>query len=234
SAVQRVEILQDKINYVRIHKLRSLRHNISALDEAIEKLSIITSSRYETVTARPSLDFEWYASRALMVLNDAIRIEPSFKVGDDGIPTGFRGSVSDIECEYESFGMTVEVTLLRGRDQWYAEGQPVMRHLRDFEDNLAETKSAYCIFIAPHIHRDTLNQFWTSNKYEFEGRRQQIIPLSIGEFVDLLGKAREKIIKGELNNTTISSLLTCLAKTIDEHSDSLQWQQNIKKVVALW
>lgn len=231
---QQVNILQDKINDVRIQKLRSLKHNLDVLDEAIVKLSDITSSRYETVTARPSLDFEWYTSRALMVLNDALRIDPSYKVGDDGLPTGFRGNASDIECEYTSFGMTVEVTLLNGRDQWYAEGQPVMRHLRDFEGKLASTKHAYCIFVAPYIHRDTLNQFWVSNKYEFEGSRQRIVPMTVSEFVDLLRKAREKISNNELGYATLELFLSNVSNAVDTHADSAQWRENIKDLVAAW
>lgn len=230
---QQVSTLQEKINDVRIHKLRSLRHDLEVLDEAIDKLKVITSSRYETITARPSLDFEWYVSRALMVLNDALRIEPSYKVGDDGLPTGFRGKTSDIECEYESFGMTVEVTLLNGRDQWYAEGQPVMRHLRDFEDKLG-SKQAYCIFVAPYIHRDTLNQFWTSNKYEFEGSRQKIIPMTINEFVEFLLRARNKIAAEEFGFAAIKSLLRDIAGTVDSYSDSINWQGNIKQILASW
>lgn len=231
---QQVSILQNKINDVRIQKLRSLKHNLDVLDEAIDKLSDITSPRYETVTARPSLDFEWYTSRALMVLNDALRIDPSYKVGDDGLPTGFRGNTSDIECEYTSFGMTVEVTLLNGRDQWYAEGQPVMRHLRDFEDKLTSTKHAYCIFIAPYIHRDTLNQFWVSNKYEFEGSRQRIVPMTVSEFVNLLRKAREKISNNDLGYATLEVFLSSVSNTVDTHADSAQWRENIKDLVATW
>jgi len=231
---QQVNILKNKINNIRLEKLRSLKHDLVALDEAISKLSNITSSRYETVTARPSLDFEWYASRALMVLNDAIRIEPSFKVGDDGLPTGFRGNISDIECEYATFGMTIEVTLLNGRDQWYAEGQPVMRHLRDFEDKLSGNKSAFCIFVAPYVHRDTLNQFWTSNKFAYEGRRQNIIPLTIGEFVDFLRKSRVMIESGSLNHNTLKDFLDSIVETIDAHTDSFQWQSSIKEAVANW
>jgi hypothetical protein len=231
---RQVSILQEKINDVRIQKLRSLRHNLEVLDEAIDKLSTITSSRYETVTARPSLDFEWYTSRALLVLNDALRIEPSFKVGDDGLPTGFRGGLSDIECEYSSFGLTLEVTLLNGRDQWHAEGQPVMRHLRDFEDKLPENKQAYCIFVAPFIHRDTLNTFWTSNKYAFEGKQQKIIPLSISEFVDFLHKARARVADSNLDHTTIKDFLDGMVGLVEPHTDSLQWRNDVKDLVSTW
>lgn len=231
---RQVRILQDKLNDVRILKLRSLRHNLDVLDESVQKLSAITSPRYEPITARPSLDFEWYASRALMVLNDALRIEPSYKVGDDGLPTGFRAGLSDIECEYLSFGLTMEVTLLTGRDQWHAEGQSVMRHLRDFEDKLPEQKSTYCLFVAPFIHRDTLNTFWVSNKYEFEGKRQRIIPLSLSEFVDFLRVARDKIENGSLDHSSIQHILETIDMTVDDHSDSVQWRHSIKDLITAW
>ncbi|NTU72567.1 AlwI family type II restriction endonuclease [Candidatus Roizmanbacteria bacterium] len=233
TLVKQVDILQEKINDVRIEKLRLLRHDVSALDEAIHKISIISSSRYEPVTSRPSLDFEWYVSRAMMVLNDALRIEPSYKVGDDGLPTGFRGNLSDIECEYDNFGMTVEVTLLCGRDQWTAEGQPVMRHLRDFENTIPK-KKAFCLFVAPHIHRDTLNTFWISNKYEFEGRPQNIFPLTIEQFVDFLKSARSRIVSGSLGNATLEDLVSNLSGTVAAHTDSTQWQENLKELVSVW
>jgi hypothetical protein len=231
---QRVSLLQERINDVRIEKLRGLRHDLGALDEAIERLSNVANPRYESITARPSLDFEWYAFRALAVLNDAHTIEPSFKVGDDGLPTGFRGNKCDITCEYGTFGMTVEVTLLTGRDQWYAEGQPVMRHLRDFEDMLPSGKGAFCIFVAPYIHRDTLNQFWTSNKYEFEGKPQRIIPFTIEEFVTFLRKARSMVERDTLEHTTLEKLLDSIAKRVAGHTDSIQWRATIKSIIAEW
>lgn len=234
SLAKRVSTLHERINDVRIERLRGLRHNIEVLDESIVKLSSITDRNYETLTSRPSLDFEWYTSRALMVLNDAIRIEPSFKVGDDGIPTGFRGNTSDIECEYETFGLTVEVTLLLGRDQWVAEGQPVMRHLRDFEDKLPENKGKYCLFVSPFIHRDTLNTFWVNNKHGYEGARQNIIPLTLGQFIKFLRLSREKIVNGYLDHETLEALFLKLSLKIDEHNDSRLWFEELPELIASW
>lgn len=230
---KQVRLLQERINDIRIQKLRSLRHDLNALEEVTSKLSTIANPQYKIVTTRPSLDFEWYTSRALMVLNDALSIEPSYKIGDDGLPTGFRGNRSDIDCEYVSFGLTVEVTLLTGRDQFYAEVQPVMRHLRDFEDTLPENKRAYCIFVAPYIHRDTLNQFWMGNKYEFEGKPQKIVPLTIADFVAFLQKARQKVEADDIDHTTIDTFLQGVS-AIDKIADSTQWQEKIKEFVATW
>ena len=63
--------------------------------------------------------------------------------------------------------------MLNGRDQWHNEGQPVMRHFRDFE-NASVLNDNYCLFIAPKLHRDTINTFWFSVKYEYEGTKYNI------------------------------------------------------------
>lgn len=85
-----------------------------------------------------------------MAIDDAKEISPNYSVGDDNLPLfTAAGNNPDIECRYSSFGMICEVTLLRGRDQWFNEGQPIMRHLREFE-NRDQNKSLdnYCLFLA--------------------------------------------------------------------------------------
>lgn len=227
--------LEARVNQVRIEKLKSLRYDLDVLDECIAKLAALTGKKYETLTARPSLDLEWYVSRALMVLNDAVQIAPSYKIGDDGIPTGFRANVPDISCYYKTFSMTAEVTLLVGRDQSYAEGQPVMRHLRDFEDSLDE-KSVYCLFIAPHIHRDTCNSFWGSNTFGFEtkGRTQNIVPLTIAQFIEVLKVSRQKIQRGLLTHEVIKNLLDSLLLNAEEFETSESWTSSFPERIHAW
>src|SRR5690606_55879 len=101
--------LENLLNDVRIRRLRELRFNTAELKHFTEKLGKLTAKNYETLTTRPSLDFEWFTSLALMVLNDAVKIDPSYTMGDDGLPTGFSANKADIDCTYESFGLTVEV-----------------------------------------------------------------------------------------------------------------------------
>lgn len=230
---KKVSVLEEELNHVRINKLKNLKHDITVLDECILKLETITSRNYETLTARPSLDFEWFVARSLHVLNDAINIMPSFNIGDDGIPTGFKSNVSDIECYYNSFNMTVEVTLLLGRDQWIAEGQPVMRHLRDFEDK-SEGKNTYCIFVAPIIHRDTLNTFWNSNKFSYEGRKQKIIPISLSQYITLLKIARDKILNNSLNHSSLDNLLNSIYSEVENIEVPLDWFNKVPDLISNW
>lgn len=155
--------------------------SIEKVEEYVEQLKNIFSSQ-----KKRSVELEHLATLALNALNDALLIKPNYPVDDENNPT-FTAPANkpDIECFYDKFNSICEVTMLTGRSQWYNEGQPVMRHVRDFED-LNNGKNTYCLFIAPQLHRDTVNTFWTSVKYEYEGRQQRIVPLTVGQFIVLL------------------------------------------------
>ena len=68
-------------------------------------------------------------------INDALEIRPNFPFGDDNLPAfTVPAHKPDIECFYKTFNSIYEVTMLNNRSQWINEGQPVMRHSRNFED----------------------------------------------------------------------------------------------------
>jgi len=178
---------------------------------------------------------EKLSSLGLHALNDALKIQPNYPVGDDNEPTFTApANTPDIECFYESFNAICEVTMLTGRDQWYNEGQPVMRHLRDFESKHND-KSSYCLFIAPKMHRDTINTFWTAIKYEYEGSKQRIIPLSISNFVSLLNilvqiKAENKFLK----HSEIARLYDEIINSSNSFNESNEWLKNIPVAISSW
>jgi hypothetical protein len=183
---------------------------------------------------RPIL-LEKLSTLGLHALNDALKIQPNYPVGDDNEPTFTApANTPDIECFYEKFNAICEVTMLNGRDQWYNEGQPVMRHLRDFEQKNGD-KPSYCLFIAPKLHRDTMNTFWTAIKYEYEGRPQKIIPLSINQFVSVLKVlVRMKAQKRFLQHTEISRLYDEILESSKSFNDSSEWLQNIPTAISKW
>ena len=47
-------------------------------------------------------------------------------------------------------------------------------------------KDCYCLFIAPSLHRDTINTYYQSIKYEYEGAQQKIIPITINQLITIL------------------------------------------------
>lgn len=183
---------------------------------------------------RPIL-LEKLSALGLHALNDALKIQPNYPVGDNNEPTFTApANIPDIECFYESFNAICEVTMLKSRDQWYNEGQPVMRHLREFENKYSD-KTSYCLFIAPTIHRDTINTFWTAIKYEYEGRPQKIVPLSIKHFISILKilvqiKTKNKFLK----HSEISRLYDEILDSSNSFNDSNEWLQSIPDTISSW
>ena len=129
--------------------------------------------------------------------------------------------------------MICEVTLLKSRDQWFNEGQPVMRHFRDFENK--SQKDNYCLFIAPILHRDTVNTFWMSVKYEYEGAKQKIIPFSISQYNTIL----EIVLELNNNNyrikhTDIKNLLESLYNKSSSASNCDEWLSSFSDIISNW
>lgn len=182
-----------------------------------------------------SILLEKLSALGLHALNDALKIQPNYPVGDDNEPTFTApANTPDIECFYESFNAICEVTMLRGRDQWYNEGQPVMRHLREFEQKHPD-KPSYCLFIAPTLHRDTVNTFWTAIKYEYEGQPQRIIPLSISQFISVLKVLIQmKYEKKFLQHAEISRLYNEILESSESFNNSSKWLQNIPSAISAW
>lgn len=211
--------------------------NLENIDLYIEKLTEL-ATRKRKISGQDPLNLEYYTTLSLMAIDDAKEISPNYSVGDDNLPLfTAAGNNPDIECRYSSFGMICEVTLLRGRDQWFNEGQPIMRHLREFE-NRDQNKSLdnYCLFLAPNIHRDTLNTFWMSVKLGYEGRIQKIVPLTIQQYVNVLKKVKELNTKGiRINHKDLQSLLSNIYnKSNAAGNDSTAWLSSIEEVIEQW
>jgi hypothetical protein len=173
----------------------------------------------------------------LHILNDAIGICPNYPVGDDNQPT-FTAPANkpDIECFYKSFNSICEVTLLSNRSQWFNEGQPVMRHFRDFETTHSE-KQSYCLFVAPKLHRDTGNTFWISVKYEYEGQKQKIIPITIQQFIDILQhllQAKKQKNNYSLPHKKIQELFDAIISATESVSKSDDWLSAIPELISKW
>ena len=214
--------LQNKENHQKSQKIEQVQDYISQLEKIF------------TYEDRPIL-LEKLLSLGLNALNDAITIKPNYPVGDDNEPTFTApANTPDIECYYEKFNAICEVTMLNGRDQWYNEGQPVMRHLRDFEDK-NQSKPSYCLFVAPKLHRDTTNTFWTAIKYEYEGKKQNIIPLTINNFISLLKALVKFKTAGKfLKHDEILSLYDNIIQNSQSCSNANDWLETIPNTITSW
>lgn len=189
---------------------------------------------YKIDKIRKSVELERLAALALNALDDAIRIKPNYPVGDDNEPTFTApANKADIECFYEKFAAVCEVTMLTTRDQWINEGQPVMRHTRDFEDS-QEGKNVYCLFVAPKLHQDTVGTFWIAVKHNYRGQKQKIIPVTIAQVVEIL----ETLLTLKQKNKKFAhgELLRLYEGIVDVNNidNSDDWIKRIPETIRVW
>jgi hypothetical protein len=225
-----------------IEELRSYRRELQQREDHYSSQSVASIKEYiaqlqdiRNLNDRASVELERLSALALNAINDALAIKPNYPVGDDNQPT-FTAPANkpDIECFYTSFNGVCEVTMLTTRAQWVSEGQPVMRHLRDFED-ANNTKQSYCLFVAPALHRDTVNTFWTAVKYEYEGKKQNIIPITIGDLIKLLEAViamKEK--GGRLEHKTLLELYHSIIEATGTAQSSTEWAKSIPTIIEKW
>jgi len=212
--------LQERNNHVKSQPVESI-------SKYVEQLENIFS--FEN---RP-LMLEYLSTMGLHALNDAQKIKPNYPVGDDNEPTSTApGGMADIECFYDDFNMICEVTMLKGRDQWFNEGQPVMRHLRDFESNHI---NSCCIFIAPTIHADSAETFWIANTIGYKGNKQKIAPMTINQFVEIL-KALKRVRESNKRFThdKLKVLIESIVKSASTINNSDDWIANNDNLITTW
>lgn len=114
-----------------------------------------------------------------------VRVVPNYSCDDTGLPTSTAGgNKGDIECYEQKNGILVEVTMSTGRNQTIMEVWPIERHLDDFHKGI----NAQCVFIAPSIFHDSLQQIHFV-KFQSKGKKE-IRPFAINDFVDYLENAQ--------------------------------------------
>ena len=228
--------LSKYVDVLRLYRRRLQELDNAGLSSSPDKISnyIDQLRKIDSLDNRPIM-LEKYVTLGLHALNDALNIQPNYPVGDDNEPTHTApANVPDIECFYRSANAICEVTMLKNRSQWINEGQPVMRHLRDFEDKHND-KQTYGVFIAPVLHRDTINTYWTSVKFEYEGKKQKIIPLRVTDFIKILETLL--YLKHESRSMGHERLLELYDLIIDKSADvdiSTEWAGSIPKIVESW
>lgn len=219
-----------------INEYNTLKESdLSNLEKYIEKLDdLANKSRPRHKSSRAPLCLEWYTSLSLMALDDAIEIRPNLLRGDDGLPTFTAGGGSpDIECYYDSFNMIVEVTLMKGRNQFMAEVQPILRHLKEF-DLKNEFKESYLLFMAPSLYSDTKNHltFFISQKYE--GIDVNLVPLTINLYNKLLKIVLDKSKSGKYITHDKLKEFFDICVDITKTYETFEWELKIDSSLDKW
>lgn len=217
-------------------ELKERQTKITIVNNVDKLQSIIDNLRnYKTIRKFIPEQFEKIIADALKIINDEIKIKPNYPVDDNGEPISHAASNKpDIECYYSSFNAICEVTLDVSNFQWIRESQPVMRHLRDFENNNKDTTN-YCLFIAPKIHNDTLSHYWFSIKHGYDGAKQQIIPLTTEQFAILLEILLELIQQGKrFSHKEIEDLYRKIIFQTNSVTGHSEWFETIPEVIKQW
>jgi len=134
----------------------------------------------------PSLILEWNVWRGMTML-DGGNIKANLKFDDFGNPMSTApGNMSDIVCDYDHFGLTVEVTMASGQKQYEMEGESVSRHLAKLKKETG--KDAYCLFIAPTINESCVAYFYGLHNFNisYYGGKSVIVPIPLNVFKKML------------------------------------------------
>lgn len=224
-----IENLRKRRNDLRNKNDHDKAQPAEYIAECIEQFDSI----YSNDERNRALMLEHLSTMGLHAFNDAISVKPNYPIGDDNEPTSTApGGVPDIECVYDSFGMICEVTMLKNRSQWFNEGQPVMRHLRDFE---ASHDDSYCLFIAPSVHTDTAETFYMANNFGYKGQKQKIAPITIAQFANMLRTLKQiRENNKAFHNSDMRELLDKIIEKSTSGNDSEEWVTSIPQIIADW
>lgn len=178
------------------------------------------------------LMLEWNTWRAMTML-DGGSVNGNFGVDDEGQPLSTAaGNQADVECNYGSFSVAVEVTLQSGQRQFDTETEPVSRHLGRLKEKDGHT--AYCLFIAPAINESTIAYFYGLQQIDipFYGGKPVIVPIELGLFRKMLEASYEAGYAPEPHHIEALFLESVrLAKSAHDHID---WYEAIRRFALSW
>ena len=181
--------LKEKLDYLIITKREKLIQSQIAEIKDYKKYDDIQTTFTqieENDIYDPSLILEWNVWRGMTML-DGGNIKANLKFDDFGNPMSTaQGNMADIVCDYETFGLTVEVTMASGQKQYEMEGESVSRHLAKFKKETG--KEAYCLFIAPTINEACIAHFYGLHNLNisYYGGKSVIVPLPLNVFKKML------------------------------------------------
>ncbi|MGR5607480.1 AlwI family type II restriction endonuclease [Enterocloster clostridioformis] len=230
--LEELKDLRDEI--VQRHKDAVIHEQVAEIksyalySEIIDTFNEIISDEYYDAP----LMFEYNTWRAMTML-DGGNIKGNFNFDDAGQPLSTAaGNMPDIECDYDDFSLSVEVTLQAGQRQYESEGEPVARHYGQLKKRSG--KDTYCLFIAPSINPATLAHFYGLNHLSIAlyGGKSKIIPLELDQFM--------RLIENSYNYETqpvpsdIRRFLDYAIKFCEDATDENHWCFGIQACVDTW
>lgn len=232
KTLEELKDLRDEI--VKQHRDAIIHEQVAEIksyalySEIIDTFNEIVSDEYYDAP----LMLEYNTWRAMTML-DSGDIKGNFNFDDAGQPLSTAaGNMPDIECDYDDFSLSVEVTLQAGQRQYESEGEPVARHYGQLKKRTG--KDTYCLFIAPTINPATLAHFYGLNHLSIAlyGGKSKIIPLELDQFMRLVENSYNY--KTQPVSADIRRFLDYALKFCETATDENHWRYGIQSCVDMW
>lgn len=178
------------------------------------------------------LMLEWNTWRAMTML-DGGTIKANLKFDDNGTPMSTaQGNMADIFCDYNEYGLTVEVTTAGGQKQYEMESEPVSRHLAKYKKETG--KDAYCLFIAPKINEACIAHFFMLHKMNiaFYGGKSVIVPIDITTFRKMLTDSYKA--DYQPSSKQVKSLFDYSLEIAQKVDNEVDWYSKVTKKALNW
>lgn len=175
---------------------------------------------------------EWALWRAFLAIN-SLTNKPwearRFQVDQDFYPVGCApGGGPDAYFEYDQEVIVLEATLSDSSRQEAMEGEPVRRHVADFEQRFGGDKKVYGLFVAKNINSNTAHTFRMGEWYlpDDSPLWVDIVPIRIDQLLVLLRSdlTEPRRLRGQLIN-----LLAGARQLATRHAP--QWKQEIARLI---
>lgn len=193
-------------------------------------------STFDDIEQKNVLDIplmlEWNTWRAMTML-DGGTIKANLKFDDNGLPMSTaQGNMADIFCDYEEYGLTVEVTTAGGQKQYEMESEPVSRHLAKYKKETG--KEAYCLFIAPKINEACIAHFFMLHKMNiaFYGGKSVIVPIDITTFRKMLTDSYKA--DYQPNPKQVKSLFDYSLAVAEKTDNEVEWYTKVTEKALNW
>lgn len=223
-----LELSEERIKSEKIQETSLQLKNYKEFDDIIDVFGKIQKREVPD----PPLYLEWNVWRAMTMINYALSVNGNFTIDTDGVPLNTAsGNKADIEIEYDTFKMIVEVTLSSGNTQFNMEGESVARHFGTMQNN--SDKPVFCFFIAPKISDGALAHFFNLNRLNTRayGGKTRILPMTVSNFVKFITTAKDTNFS---NSKILHNYLENLIKENQNIEDEVIWFDNIKRSVGNW
>ncbi len=184
----------------------------------------------------PALQLEWNLWRAILALDHTDQVIGRFAVDPALNPVSHApGNGADAIARFEDFDLLLEATLLTGRKQYAAEGEPVTFHLAAHLRALREAanpRAGFTLFVAPKIHEEAANWFLLHSSGRVRDHRGQfllpVVPITIKQLQVVLDVAATR---GGLSQAEVRSFCELVIAAAVGTEDPNDWLARINDIV---